>query len=235
MHLIRFFVYKLIMNFENSIDIGIGIYTVSEISRILRIPYYKINRWIDKYWDGELGREFESKYSWKTENSKAVSFHTLVEFYVMVNLADAGVKTREVLNAHKELSKIYKTPFPFAHKDVTDNIQTDGKKIYLKAKQNIIALDGTKQLNLNFLKLFFKRLDFDLENTATRFWPLGKNKHIVIDPKRKFGHPIINNANVYPEIIYNLHLANESSEYIAYLYELKTEEVEDAIEYCEAA
>ncbi|MCB0502132.1 MAG: DUF433 domain-containing protein [Bacteroidetes bacterium] len=223
------------MNFENKIDIGIGIYTVSEISRILRLPYYKVSRWIDKYWDGELGHEYESKYSWKIDNSKAVSFHTLVEFYVMINLSEAGVKTREVLNAHKELSRIYKTAFPFAYKEVANGIKTDGKKIYLKAKDSIITLDGSKQLNLAFMRIFFKKLEFDVENLATRFWPLGKEKSIVIDPQYKFGHPTITGSNIYPETIYNLYLAKESIDFISYLYELDSDQVRDAIEYCKAA
>ncbi len=57
------------MNFENKPKIGLGIYTPSEIAQILRLPNYKITRWITKYWDGELGKEFNSLYSWKTGNS----------------------------------------------------------------------------------------------------------------------------------------------------------------------
>lgn len=106
------------MIFENKPQLGLGIYTPAEIAQILRLPYYKVNRWIDKYWDGELGHEFEQRYSWKTDNSKAVSFHTLVEFYVMMQLADAGVKTRKVFEAHKELSQIFNTNFPFTLKEV---------------------------------------------------------------------------------------------------------------------
>jgi len=223
------------MNFENKVEIGIGIYTTSELSRILRIPYNKLFRWINKYWDGELGKEYEQKYSWKTENSKAVGFHTLIEFYVFMQLANAGVKTRQVLNAHKELSKIYKTPFPFAHKKVVSGIRTDGNKIYLKSNKTIITLDGTKQLNLDLLDLFFKNLEFDVHNIASRFWPLGKDKAILVDPKRKFGHPILKHSNIYPETIYNLYKGKESKEYIAFLYEIDIQQVEDAIEYCKAA
>ena len=149
-----------------------------------------MNRWIDKYWDGELGHEFEKRYSWKTENSKAVSFHTLVEFYVMMQLAEAGVKTRKVLEAHKELSQLYGTHFPFALKEVLDGINTDGKRIFFDIEDNTISLDGTKQLNLGFIKIFFKKLEFDTNNLASRLWPLGREKSILIDPERKFGHPV---------------------------------------------
>ncbi|WP_037318619.1 DUF433 domain-containing protein [Salegentibacter sp. Hel_I_6] len=223
------------MIFENKPQLGFGIYTPAEIAQILRLPYYKVNRWIDKYWDGELGHEFEKRYSWKTENSKAVSFHTLVEFYVMMQLADAGVKTRKVLEAHKELSQLYKTHFPFALKEVLDGINTDGKRIFLNLDDTTITLDGTKQLNLSFIKLFFKKLEFDANNLASKLWPLGKEKSILIDPTRKFGHPILDMKNIYPETIFNHFKAGDPIEYISYVYELTEKEVRDAIEYMDAA
>lgn len=223
------------MIFENKPQLGLGIYTPAEIAQILRLPYYKVNRWIDTYWDGELGREFEKKYSWKNENSKAVSFHTLVEFYVMMQLADAGVKTRKVLEAHKELSQYYDTSFPFALKEVLDGINTDGKQIFLSLDDSTITLDGTKQFNLGFIKVFFRKLEFDSNNLASRLWPLGKEKSVLIDPERKFGHPVLEMKNIFPETIYGHYKAGDPIEYISYVYKVTEKEVRDAIEFIDAA
>ncbi len=223
------------MNFENNLKIGIGIYTPSEIARILRIPAYKVNRWINKYWDGRFGKSFNQKYSWSINNSKAVSFHTLIEFAVMMQFAEAGVKTSIVLKAHQELSVFFNTAFPFATKEVIEQIQTDGKRIFLENNKSIISLDGNKQFNLYFIKMFFKNIDFNEDNLAYRLWPLGKEKSILIDPERKFGHPVINGFNIYPETIFNLFKAGETKEYIAYLYDITTKQIQDAIDYCSVA
>lgn len=224
------------MEFENTLQLGIGIYTPSEIAQILRISYAKVSRWINKYWDGELGLEYESRYSWTTGNSKAVSFHTLVEFYVMMQLSEAGVNTRKILIAHQKLSKEFNTAFPFALNTVLQGIFTDGNKIYFKIDNDtLITLDGTKQLNLQFIQVFFKNLDFDSDNLASKFYPLGKKNSIVVDPKRKFGHPVVGDSNIYPETIYSLYKAGENKKYISYLYDLKPKEVNDAISYCLAA
>lgn len=223
------------LEFENKLTLGNGIYTVREISRILRLPYHKVHRWLNKYWEGELGKAFESNYSWRVENSQAVGFHTLVELYVLVQLADAGVKTREVLKAHFELSKELKTLFPFARKEILENIKTDGKKIYLTTNGVTCTLDGTRQLNLSFIKLFLNNLEFDDGLIATRLWPMGKDKNIIVDPKRKFGHPVVGLSNIYPETLYNLHRAGEPNNFIAFTYEISEKDVLDAIEYCEAA
>lgn len=223
------------MEFENQAEIGIGIYTPSEIATILRVPTHKVNRWIDTYWDGQLGEQYEARYSWKVDNSKAVSFHTLVEFYVMMQFSEAGVKPKQVLTAHKELSELYNSAFPFANKEVLAGIRTDSKKIYFTIEGNIITLDGTKQFNLGYMELFFKNLEFDADQLASRFWPMGKDKSILVDPMRKFGHPIVDGKNIFPETLNNHFKAGDPIRYIAQVYDLTEQQVSDAIQFCNAA
>ena len=217
--------------FENNLQLGNGIFTTQEIAQILRLPYQKVRKWIAQYWDGELGDFYEKNYSWTINNSKAVGFHTLIEFYVMMQFAEAGVKTREVLKAHKELSQFYNTNFPFAKKEVLDNIRTDKSKIYLNNNGDTISLDGSKQFNLDIIKVFFQNLDFDNDMLASRFWPLGKKRKIVCDPHHKFGQPVISGTNIQSEVIYKMYLADESIAFIASVYEITTNEVKDAIEF----
>lgn len=223
------------MHFENKLKIGHGIYTPNDISKILKMSLLKVHYWIDKYWDGRLGKEFSSQYSWRVGKSKAVSFHTMVEFYVMMQLGELGLKPRQVLTAHTVLSKKFNTPFPFANKVVLKNIKTDGISIYLNEQESLVTLDGSNQFNLDFIQAFFKNLDFDNDQLASRFWPLGKQKKILIDPKRKFGHPITADSNIYPETLYNMFKGGDSIEMIAFTYEITQQEVTDSITYCEAA
>jgi len=220
---------------SSRLEIGSGIYTKSEIARILRLPYARVSSWINRYWGGKLEAEIGFSYIWSTDKSKAVNFYTLVELYILILLGEAGVKTKDVINAHIELSKIYKTPHPFARKEILESIKTDGKKIYFDTGNGTISLDGKKQFQINFIKVFFKNLSFDNEFLANRLYPLGKNKKIVIDPTRQFGHPVVGNTNIYPETIYNLHKAGEPNKFIAHIYEIEEKEVKDAIEYCKTA
>jgi len=223
------------MDFENKVKLKNGIYTVPDVSKILRLPYQKVNYWVNKYWDNELGGTFKGKYSWTIENTRAVSFHTLIEFYVFYHLSEVGVKPKDVLKAHIELSKLFDTPFPFASKNILGSIRTTGKKVFLESNKGIVSLDGIRQFNLDFIKIFFKNLDFDNELVAARFWPLGKERSILIDPRRQFGHPVLGLTNIYPETIYNLYKAGEPIEFLAFTYEIDKKVINDAIEYCEAA
>lgn len=215
--------------FENKLEIGNGIFTMQEIAQILQLPSHKVRTWITKYWDGELGRFYEQNYSWSIENSKAVGFHTLIELYVMMQFSEAGVKTKEVLKAHKELAEMYKTNFPFAVEEVLKNIKTDKFKVYLRKNEDTISLDGTKQLNLDLISMFFHNLDFGKDNLAARFWPLGKNHLVVCDPHHKFGQPTISGTNIQSEAIYNMYKAKEPIKFIASIYEVSEKAVKDAI------
>lgn len=220
--------------FENKPQIGKGIYTLKDVASILKMPYPTVFRWIRKYWDGTLGKKFKQEYSWERDGSRAINFHTVVELYVMVQFAEKGLKTKDVLIAHQELAEIYHTPFPFAQKQVLNEIQTDGKTVYWKKNNVLVSMDGTRQINLDVIQLFFKKLEFDGE-IVSRLWPMGKDHSVVIDPLRKFGHPIIVGRNIYPETIYGHYKAGDTIPFISHIYELTEKEIKDAIEYCKAA
>jgi len=63
---------------------------------------------------------------------------------------------------------------------------------------------------------------------------LGKEKAVMIDPKRKFGRVVLDKRNIYPEILYSHYKAGDSVKYLSVVYELNEGDVTDAIEYCKA-
>lgn len=224
------------MSLENKSLIGVGIYTVPDLAEILNLRYYKVQRLLNEYWDKRFASQLGQKYSWSDGKSKAVSFHTLIEFYIFFQLKETGISTRNILKAHTELSEMFSTPFPFANANVINGINCVGKKVLFEFEnKDIINLDASKQLNLKFIKSFASKLDFDNGNLAVRLWPLGKDKSIVVDPNYKLGLPTINGTNIYPESIYQLHLADEPLNFIASTYLLSENEVKDAIEFCKKA
>lgn len=224
------------MKFENKAEIGTGIYTLPDLARILNLDYHKVQRLLNEYWDKRFAEEFSEKYSWTVGKSKAVSFHTLVEFYIFYQLKESGVSTQGILKAHKELSQIFNTPFPFAKAGILDGINCFGKKIVFEMNNDeIIDLDSTKQLNLKFIKEFMHKLDFDNNSLAMRLYPLGKKNSVIVDPKHQFGQPTIQGTNLFPETIYNLYKKKETKKFIASSYDITVKQVNDAIDYCKTA
>src|SRR5436190_10124475 len=110
------------MQFENKSRIGSGIFTVPDIARVLNLQYYKVERLLNDYWDKRFANALGAKYSWSDGKSRAVSFHTLIEFYVFYQLKEAGVNSKDILSAHQELSDWHKTPFPFATSTIISKV-----------------------------------------------------------------------------------------------------------------
>jgi len=223
------------VKFENKIEIGKGIYTLPDLSRILNLEYYKVRRLLNEYWDKRLNNEFVENYSWTVNDTKAVSFHTLIEFYIFYQLKEVGVTTRSILQAHIELAQLFQTPFPFATSDILDKINCFGKKIVFEINNDdIIDLDSTKQFNLKFIKKFMHKIDFDSNNLAQRLYPMGKSNTVIVDPKHQFGQPTLKGTNILPETIYYLINRKESKKFISLSYDISLKQINDAIEYCKA-
>lgn len=221
---------------ENSPQFNTGIYTYPDIARILGIPYAKAQRWLKQYWEGALGQEYSRRYSWVVGNTKAVSFHTMMELRVFYQLNCAGVKPAKILEAHKELVALSGSQFPFATKSILQGLRSDGKQVLLYKKKDgtVLSLNGTKQFNMGFVLDLMLKMDFE-DGMASRYWPMGKEHAIICDPKRQFGHPVVGKTNIYPELLASMHRAGDSIRSIAANFNLKPKEVEDSIAFSKQA
>lgn len=221
---------------QNKPILGKGIFTIPDISIILGIPYPKVLRWINSFWNDRFCKDYQYSYSWNVDLTKAVNFHTLIELFTFYELSHSGISTKEILKAHDLLSKEYNTYYPFATKNILNNIRSDGKKVLFENPDgSIYTLDATKQFKLGFIREFFKNLDFDTGSLATRFWPLGKKKTIVCDPHHQFGQPIISGTNVQAETLFRMYLAKEPVNFIATIFEVSPKAVKDSIEFYKSA
>lgn len=211
--------------------LGNGIYTIPDIATLLRLPNYKVNRWIKTFWDDKLGAKFKQRYSWDIGFTRAINFHTLIEIYTFYQLTQAGVKPSEILKAHEWLSEKENTPYPFAKKDVLQRLRSDGKKVLWEDNEGIRSVDKSAQFYLEIIKPFLKNLDFDNGQLAVRLWPLGKERSIVCDPHHKFGQPVINGTNITADVISDMNRAGDSVEFIAKAYNISPKQVQDAVDY----
>lgn len=211
---------------ENIIGFGTGIYTTPEVAYILGLPRQKVKRWLNEYWNGLFN---EAKYSEGAGKEQVTNFHTLIEFFTFYQLRAKGVSAQKIINAHNVLAKHLKTEYPFA----TSNILTDGKKVLFTGEiGEIIKADDSLQLYIKqVIEPFCQRIEFDKNKLAKRFFPLGKEHDVIIDPQRKFGQPVIGNTNILTETIYDLFRANEPVDVIANLYDLSIDQVNDAIQF----
>jgi uncharacterized protein (DUF433 family) len=207
--------------------VGDGIYTVPEAAHILDLPVGKVRRWLGKYWEMNfLEQSLEpGGYTWGQSWDKAFNFHTLIEIIAVHSLRESGVSFQKIKTAHKVLGDILGTKYPFS----TSRMLTDGKAVFYDDELSLLALDRDMQRSFKkIVEPFCRKIDFDCANfLAERFWPLGKNHGIVVDPHHSFGQPIIVGTNITVDSLLTLIRAGEDKMMIASLYEISPDKIED--------
>ncbi|HEV8286963.1 MAG TPA: DUF433 domain-containing protein [Chitinophagaceae bacterium] len=213
--------------------LGIGLYSVPDVARILNLELPFVRRWLNEYWEGRFKRGKKVHTTWGKGREKTVHFYTLIEFYVFYQLRKQGLSAQSIAKAHEIIADELKNPFPFA----TSTILTDGKKILYKINEDIIInADKSRQLNFStIIKEFCRQMDFGKDHLAIRYWPLGKTKNIVVDPHHQLGQPTIKNTNILAETLYRMNTAGETVNFISSLYDVTDNDVRDSIEFFKKA
>jgi uncharacterized protein (DUF433 family) len=198
-------------------SLGIGLYTIPDVANILNLDRTFVRRWLREYWG----------------NQKAIHFFTLIEFYVFYQLRKQGVSAENIAKSHEIIGQELNTSFPFAN----SVILTDGKKIfYSRDGDLIINADKSKQINFkSIIEEFCHKIDFDKDLNALRYWPLGKEKNIVVDPHHQLGQPTVKNTNILAETLYSMYTAGEKIGFISSLYDVTENDVKASIEFFKKA
>ncbi len=219
---------------KNKKDLGLGIYTIPDIGLLLGYPLYKVRRYIKKYWDDGIGKElFNDRYSWSVEsNRKAVNFYVLIELYIFFQLLELGVNTKRVVKARREIAKQLNDSYPFANQ----KLLTDGKKIWYYLDKNLITADPSAQVNFTqIIESFASKIEFSDDFLAMRYFPIGKDRSVVVDPHHQFGQPVINGSNIVTDTIYSMYTSGEKIKTLSVLYDITEKEIKDVIEFHKAA
>ncbi len=214
-------------------SLGIGLYSVPDVARILNLELRFVRRWLREYWENKFKAGKKIYSTWGSGRDKTVHFYTLIEFYVFYQLRKQKLSAQSIAKSHEIIAEELNSQFPFA----TSTILTDGKKILYKIDDDIIVnADKSKQLNFStIIKEFCQQIDFGKDHLALRYWPLGKQRNIIVDPHHQLGQPTIKNTNILAETLYRMYIAGEKVNFIASLYNVLESDVKDSIEFFKKA
>lgn len=220
--------------FSNQPQLGYGIYTATDVARILRLPKSKVRRWLKDYWDMRLAPQEGVSHSWGKREGKSINFYALVEFYVFYALRQHGVSMSKILKAYELLRSQLSTDYPFA----SYRIMTDSKSVLFSPDdgESIVDINEGMQYQLKeIIENFLSKIDFDDKQTALRLYPGGREHAIIVDPHHQFGQPVVNGTNVSAEALYAMFKGGEDVAFIARIYNLNTNDVEKAIQFYQSA
>lgn len=215
-----------------------GLYAVPEAARLTGVSAGKIRRWIKGYnfrkgqivrhsdavWQGEIG---------PLDNKLALSFRDLLELRFVDAFIQAGVSWRTMRRAHGAAKEELGTTHPFC----SNRISTDGKNILMRQAEEdgdeaLLNLVTKQREFTRIVQEFLKELEFSGDDII--WWPLGKERQIVVDPRRNFGQPTAARSGVPATTLARSVKANSSVDEVARWYEVQRDEVRDAVAFEES-
>jgi len=168
-----------------------------------------------------------------------LSFYNLIEAHVLRALrTEHGVALAALRNALEyaeytlNIERLLLSP----------ELRTHGGQVFLDHYAELINLSASGQLAMKkLLEDHLRRVDWDSQRFPIRLYPYlganatGADRPIAIDPSLAFGRPVVVRAGVSTAAIADRIDAGETVQALAHDYDLKPEEIEQAVLYQRAA
>jgi len=160
---------------------------------------------------------------------EAVAFVDLMEVAAVSKLRKKGFSFKRIrqINAYCRLYLKERRPL------VTQKFKMAGQDIFLDEDFDILVDVGREAGMLAWrevLKPFLEDVEYENE-LARRWWPLGKERMVVVDPDYGFGLPVVQGTGVRTEIIAERHRAGDGIDEIAYDFDVTPKQIEDALRW----
>jgi uncharacterized protein (DUF433 family) len=217
--------------------VGVGIYSVSEASRLSGVSRARIRRWLRGYTFKHGTGIHESPPVWRRQlpsvgNSVALGFLDLMEVRFVNAFLEKGVSWRTIRRAAEIARRKYNKDHPFS----TRQFKTDGKRMFEEVieksgENKLLDIVSNQYAFQRILAPYLKGVEFDRSDNLVRWWPLGPRRQVVIDPQRSFGQPIAAAEGVPTSILYRAYQVEDSVLAVASWYEVSRASVRAAVEF----
>ncbi len=217
--------------------IGNGLYSISDAASIIRVPQNRLQHWVRGYY---YGRQQAKRWQvpvvprFYGEGDQPLALVELIELLFVSEFRHAKLSMQYIRKAAERARAQFDTPYPFAFK----RFETDGRQIFATVDIEEQPRTATHEIvhgQVVFEKVvrpFFKhRLDFEKSELARRYWPLGRDKRIVLDAERAFGAPIDAPTGVPTRALFAAVRAGDSEEDVAEWFRVPLEAVRAAKAY----
>lgn len=214
------------------VELGKGIYTISDLAFVLRMKNSKVRYWVNSYLREKLPEITSHRYNMNPDQGIFVNFSSLLELYIFEQLELKGHSRKKILECYKAISDNYNTKYPFTKRKIV----SAGGSILFEHKGKLINADRTLQINMSeVLAQYLEKIEFDMKGNAIKFFPQGKQSSVVLDPEIQFGTPIISGTRINVNTVVDSYNSGDSKQLISNIYGISNQQVEDALEFVKAA
>lgn len=207
---------------------GAGIYSPREAARLVGGSAQEILRWTRG--SGPSDPLWKAHYQFLDDTTE-LSFLDLIEVRVVKALRRAGVSLQAIRFALDLAENRFEVSRPLATRSfkllggeiLMDAIEDDGELVSLSRKnpgQKVFSEIVKQALN-----------DLDYENDYVVRWRPSTAEHVVIDPKRLFGSPILDEFGLSTQTVFREFLEFKDTRYLSKIYEVPLRYINDAIRF----
>lgn len=226
---------------------GRGIYTVPEAARLLALPSAQLRRWAAGYDFTYRGAPRFSKPlihgEFKAQAGVVeLSFLDLVELLFIKTFHDRGVSLPVIRLTAAAAADLLGSDHPFCNQ----RFRTDGHTVFAKLGRSqgldeselsetdwrLIDLRTGQHEFHDIVTPFLHRFEYDLQtDLVRRWWPMGRNHKVVVDPAVNFGSPVVSGFGVATRLLGDARKSGRSVEALADWHGLPVGVVKEAIAF----
>lgn len=224
------------MTASNLTYLNVGIYTVPEASKLTGVSKERIRRWLRGY-HSNLRKKNYSRL-WKPQlpeidHKVAIGFLDLIEIKFVGAFLERGVSWPMIHKVREKAAELYPD---VSHPFCTKQFFTDGQRIFAQVHKetgetSLLDIATDQQVFAEITKPFLQQLEFREGSLLERWWPLGQDRQIVVDPKKNFGQPTVAKEGIATQVLATSVRANGSVEEVARWYEISPQAVQEAVDY----
>jgi uncharacterized protein (DUF433 family) len=219
----------------NASLLHVGIYSIPEAARFTGLEASRVRRWLSGYSFTSSGRKRSSPPVWSgqllpAKGRRAVSFRDVIEMRFVDAFLRAGVSWKTI----RDVQDLARGEFNLDHPFSTNRFRADGSRIVMSAAEKddhagLFDISSRQQIFLDAAEPLHEELEQDAEDLVCRWWPLGRDRHVVLDPARQWGRPLVARSGVSTALIHRGHLSGVPEAELCAWLDVEAEEVRDAI------
>ncbi|SRR6266508_4994421 len=205
------------------------LYSYSEADHLANVSRGTSKRWLLGYeYAVNEKRVRRPPITPRTDTAGAVSFSDLLEVVAIGRLKEFGFTLAQVRTIVTNCQRSLEVKRPLT----TLRFKIGGKEIFVERADELLEVGRRRGMQAwrDVLEPFLQDLDYSQE-TAHRWWPLGRSSLVVMDPEYAYGLPVIANSGVRTEIILERFQAGDLDEQIAADFNITPVEVQRALQF----
>jgi uncharacterized protein (DUF433 family) len=174
------------------------------------------------------------------EGERALTFVELVELLYVRAFHELGVSWKTIRDAADVAARLFDSRHPFALRQLYLDPASAlyGAVAEPDGSEALVELSGHGQQAFpQVLKPYLEQLEFGVGGVAARWWPMGKDAGVVVDPRIAFGAPIIEGTRIPAGTLADAFEAERPAygeralERVAWMYEVEPRHVRNSLEF----